>query len=828
MNPDDDFTIQESPWRGRLISLGLLGVLAVVIGVLVYAFFLRESTETARATEDLTVGRATINANLIVSGTADAQLISDLGFRTSGRVSSVRVKVGDVVNVGDVLASLEADDLTNGVASAQASLGQAQARLDQLVDGATEAELAAAQQQVVSARELANNAGRSIDELLEGPTTAQLRAQEQAVVTAQTALNEAQRQRRTLMDGPTTSQVASADQVVTSAQVALDQSRRDKQTLLEGPTAAQLTAADQAVTSAQAGLNQAQRNLDNLRRGATATEMTSAQQAVTSAQANLESARANLARLTEGPTSAQVAAASAQVAAARQGLTSAQANLSNARSNVTSAEAALRAAMAVFCVADPDDGLCPSHRVPLPDSIINDFLGRLNDPETDPLLLDDLSTIIQRNSAFVTALNAVGSGEEAEAAARAALDSAEAARSALNDPPSASEVRAAEAAVTAAEEALTLAQLRLEDVSDGPDADDIANAQDSVRAAEAQLVTATANRDDLRSGPDADEVAAADDRILSAEAVLAAAFAQREDLIEPPDSDDVAAADDNIASAQAALNAANANLAELRSQPESRDVAAAEDAAQAAQSGLDAAIANQVQARRGATAAEIEQQRQAVIQARLGVEAASIRLRDTQIVSPFDGTVAAVNVMPGEFHGPAEATPSIVLLTPNALVLKLQLGETDYPSVNLDQTGIVVFDALPGAPYAFTVTEMGLSPTVTSGVVTYEVTGALSVPPGSSAPAPGMSGNGQIITESRPNVLAVPPRAIRRRGADQVVQVRHEGAIVEQIVVTGLSDTNNVEIISGLNEGDTIVVPVLVAGAGAEEDAEPTLPGGIR
>ncbi len=827
MNLDEELSIQESPWRGRLITAGVIGVAALVVGVLAYAFFFRESPEEARATEDLTVGLATINANLIVSGTADAQLISDLGFRTSGRVNAVSIKVGDTVRQGDVLASLEADDLTNGVASAQASLGQAQARLDQLVEGATDAELAAARQQVVSARELANNANRSIDTLLEGPTDAELSAQEQAVVTAQVALNEAQRQRQTLMDPPTASQIASANQVVTSAQVALDQSHRDRQTLLEGPTAAQLTAADQSVTSAQAGLNQAQRNLDELRRGATATEMASAQQAVTAAQANLDSARASLARLTDGPTAAELSAANAQVAAARQGLTSAQVNLSNARSNVTSAEAALRAAIAVFCVADPNDGLCPSHPVPLSTSIINDFLGRLNDPDTDPLLLDDLSTIIQRNAAYISAINAVDSAEEAASAAQASLDAAQAALNALNDPPNANDVRAAEAAVTAAEENLSLARMRLEDLRDGPDADDISNAEDSVRAARAQLDSATANREDLRDGPDADDIAAADDRIVSAEAVLAAAIAQREDLVEPPDGDDIAAAEDNISSARAALATANENLAELRSMPKDRDVESAQDAEAAARSGLNAAIASEDQARRGATAVEIEQQRQAVVQAQLAVQAAQIRVRDTQIVSPFEGTVAAVNIMPGEFHGPAEATPSIVLLTPNALVLQLQLGETDYPNVMLDQRGLVVFDALPGVPFGFSVVEMGLSPTVTSGVVTYEVTAALDVPPGGTAPAPGMSGNGQITTESRANVVAVPPRAIKRKGADQVVQVRRDGAVVDQIVATGLSDTNNVEILSGLAEGDTIVVPVLVTGD-TTEDAAPTLPSGIR
>jgi hypothetical protein len=91
-----------------------------------------------------------------------------------------------------------------------------------------------------------------------------------------------------------------------------------------------------------------------------------------------------------------------------------------------------------------------------------------------------------------------------------------------------------------------------------------------------------------------------------------------------------------------------------------------------------------------------------------------------------------------------------------------------------------------------------------------------------------MSGNGTIITETRGDIIAVPPRAIRRKGAAQVVDVRRNDTIVEQVVVTGLSDTNNVEIVSGLEEGDVLVVPVLVSGSASDEEKEPTLPSGIR
>jgi len=107
MNLDDDLTIQESRWRGRLITLAVLVAIGALIAAGAYQFFFRDEDDELRATEDYTVGRATINANLIVSGVAEAQLISDLSFRLSGRVEEVNVSVGDVIRRGDVLAAME-------------------------------------------------------------------------------------------------------------------------------------------------------------------------------------------------------------------------------------------------------------------------------------------------------------------------------------------------------------------------------------------------------------------------------------------------------------------------------------------------------------------------------------------------------------------------------------------------------------------------------------------------------------------------------------------------------------------------------------------------
>ena len=445
-------------------------------------------------------------------------------------------------------------------------------------------------------------------------------------------------------------------------------------------------------------------------------------------------------------------------------------------------------------------------------------------------------------------------------AAEVSLKAAQANLAAVLAGPNAQDVLAAQAALDAAVENRTLAELNLQELLAGPDAADVANAEDARAAAQAVLDAAIASRDDLFAGPDAADLARADGAVLAAQATVDAAVASRTDLLDGPDALEIAGADGAVFAAAAVLNAAVANRDDLLDSPEPSDIARADDAVLTAEAvldaararqddlldmpddselasarddersagaSLDAARASQEETVRGPRATQIEQESQSVRAAALAVEAAQIRLRNTQIISPFDGTVAAVNLSPGEFMGTLPSAPAIVLLTPEAFVLKIQIGETDYPNVQLDQTGVVIFDALPGVPFPFSIMELGLSPTITQGVVTYEATAALIVPPEGARPAPGMNARGQIVTESRVDVLVIPPRAIRRKGSEEVVDVRRGGQIEEQVIVTGLSDTVNVEVVGGLEEGDILVVPVLVTGS-SQADAQPTLPSGIR
>ncbi len=624
---EEELTIQESHWRGRLITLGILAVVAAGVAAGLYIYRSGGGSTTTRATEDVTVGRKTINQTLIISGTADAQLNSNLIFQSSGKIASINVKVGDIVKQGDVLASLDSDSLSNALQTAQANVRAAQLKLDDLLQGSTEAQLAAA---------------------------------------------------------------------------------------------------DQAVASAEAGVTKAKDAQKTLLDGAAAAELAAAQQAVNAAEAQLATATSNRDKLENTPSAADIAVAESAVAQAQSALTAAQNAATTTQSTADAAAASLKSgAEPAYCAADNTPAFCTTPVAPISSADAAIVNAALFGPNATVA-----AAVASANSAYISAANTAANAAAA-----------------------------------------------------------VAPAQSALRSAQAKL-------DALKEGPTSGEFAAADAA---------------------------------VASAQATLDAANSKLQDLRDGATNEQKADAQAAVDSAEAALQAALASRAEAVRGADSNTIEQARQAVATAQLAVDAARIRLRDATIVAPFDGTVGAINAKVGEFFGAGGTTPPIVLLTPDRLVMKMEVGETDYANVKVGQFGGVQFDSIPGKTYPFAISEIGLSPSITQGVVTYQVKASLIVPKDAPRPAPGMNARGLIIIESKQNVLVVPPRALRRSGNNQVVQVRRNGTVEEQVVTTGATDTENVEILTGLNEGDVVVMAALAsANAGATPKAQPTLPGGVK
>jgi hypothetical protein len=247
----------------------------------------------------------------------------------------------------------------------------------------------------------------------------------------------------------------------------------------------------------------------------------------------------------------------------------------------------------------------------------------------------------------------------------------------------------------------------------------------------------------------------ADAAVDAAQDALDSAEAKLDAVQDGPSAEDLDAAEAAVAAAEAQVASAQARLADLKDGADAGDIATAESAVTAAEASLESAEERLAEARRGPDANAIAQAQQAIRTAMLTLEAAQIRVKNAQIIAPFSGTVASVNITPGEFASAALQPAAIVMLTPDAMVLKIDVGETDYPTITIDQGGAALFDGIPGKIYPFRITEIGLAPTVTQGVVTFKVTATIAILEGNPRPAPGMNARGQLTVGSKPDVLVV-------------------------------------------------------------------------
>ena len=180
------------------------------------------------------------------------------------------------------------------------------------------------------------------------------------------------------------------------------------------------------------------------------------------------------------------------------------------------------------------------------------------------------------------------------------------------------------------------------------------------------------------------------------------------------------------------------------------------------------------------------------------------QLGDATIVAPFDGLVAKLSVKDGDTVSPGMAVAQIV--DPSAMQLDVQVDEIDVVDVFVGQKVMVDVDALPNLTIEGAVGSIGLVPTPQSGVVVYTARITLSAPGGVGLRS-GMGASADIVVDERKSVLLVPDRAIGKNAkGESTVVLRIDGKNEEQVVTAGITDGVQTEIVSGLKEGDTVVV----------------------
>lgn len=327
----------------------------------------------------------------------------------------------------------------------------------------------------------------------------------------------------------------------------------------------------------------------------------------------------------------------------------------------------------------------------------------------------------------------------------------------------------AEVDIAAARAALAAAQAAYEDLVAGPDPDQVASAEAAVKRAKVQLDQAQAAYDMIKWRSDAGRLPQAI-QLQLATIDYEQAQAQLRLAQKPPKDAQVAQALSTIAQAQA-------NLDRLLRGPDPNQVAAQE--------------------------ANVERARVAVEQARRALEKTVLR-------APISGVVTAVNVNVGQFAAAGQPAFTIVQVRP--LHTTVQVDELDVARVQVGHIARVTVDALPEREFMGVVTYIAPTPTVQSGVVTYEA--KVELQDDDPALRPGMSVSVEIITAQVKDVIVIPNRVMRinRETGEFFVDKLIDGIPQRVKVEVGLRNDQFSEIVSGLEEGDVIVIQEITSG----------------
>src|SRR3989344_601805 len=196
------------------------------------------------------------------------------------------------------------------------------------------------------------------------------------------------------------------------------------------------------------------------------------------------------------------------------------------------------------------------------------------------------------------------------------------------------------------------------------------------------------------------------------------------------------------------------------------------------------------------------------------------KLTDYFIRAPFEGTLTKINIKKSD----TVSVGSIVttLITKKQLA-EISLNEVDVAKIKIGQKVTLTFDAIPDLTISGIVADIDAIGIVSQGVVTYIV--KMSFGTQDDRVKPGMSVNAIIITDTKQDVLIVPNSAVKSQAGKSYIEMFDKSLALTTYglngsiskinpnkipIEVGLSNDSQSEIISGIQEGDEIIIRTIL------------------
>jgi RND family efflux transporter MFP subunit len=196
----------------------------------------------------------------------------------------------------------------------------------------------------------------------------------------------------------------------------------------------------------------------------------------------------------------------------------------------------------------------------------------------------------------------------------------------------------------------------------------------------------------------------------------------------------------------------------------------------------------------------------AILEARAGLALARVELDEARVLAPGPGVVASVSMQAGETVTAGPAAPTLLtLLDLDRLEVWTYVDETDIGRIEAGQRAAFTVEAYPGRELSGRVVAVHPRPEIRDNVVSY-ITVVRFSPDRRVVLRPEMTANVRISVEDREGVLALPRRALRRERGLTYVLCPGRGGVARRAVAVGVHDETHIEVVSGLREGEAVIV----------------------
>lgn len=192
-------------------------------------------------------------------------------------------------------------------------------------------------------------------------------------------------------------------------------------------------------------------------------------------------------------------------------------------------------------------------------------------------------------------------------------------------------------------------------------------------------------------------------------------------------------------------------------------------------------------------------------------------LAKTTILSPIDGIISRLSVEPGErVVGTSQmaGTEMLRIADPHRMELVVDVGENDVIRMNEGDSASIEIDAYPRRIFSGRITKISNSAKNMDisfeKLTNFEV--RLEIEPSGEKLLPGMSASASIVTGFVQSCLSIPIGSVFTKDREEFVWVlRDDGTVERRAVLTGMQNLKEIEIVRGLEPGETIVTAPLSA-----------------